>query len=60
MDFLTPVSGLAQSHLHIGLPAAQPDISHQHVVKFNVLRPIDDEGVWFVFITISTSVTIAP
>ena len=45
-DFLAPVSGRAQSHLHVGLPAAQPHISHQHVVEFNVLRPVNDDGVW--------------
>ena len=35
LDFLIAISCRAERHLHVGLASTQPDISNQHVVKFD-------------------------
>ena len=41
LDFLFAIAHAAEPHLHIGLTAAQPDISDQHIVEFDRLMPFD-------------------
>ena len=41
LDFLVGIAHDAKAHLHIGLPAAQPDISDQYVMQLDRLMPFN-------------------
>ena len=43
-DFLLRIGALGDSPFHVGLPGANPDFAHEHVLELDLVVPLDRQG----------------